>query len=33
MGFTGMFVGVACQDLSGRRKHADFDYFLYEERK
>lgn len=33
MGFTGMFVGVACQDLSGRKKHADFDYFLYEERK
>jgi xylan 1,4-beta-xylosidase len=33
MGFTGMFVGIACQDLSGRRKHADFDYFLYEERK
>lgn len=33
MGFTGMFVGMACQDLSGRRKHADFDYFLYEERK
>src|SRR5665648_91907 len=33
MGFTGMFVGVACQDLSGKRKHADFDYFIYEERK
>ena len=33
MGFTGMFVGVACQDLSGRKKHADFDYFLYEERE
>ena len=33
MGFTGMFVGLACQDLSGKRKHADFDYFIYEERK
>jgi len=33
LGFTGMFVGVACQDLSGKRKHADFDYFIYEERK
>ena len=33
MGFTGMFVGIACQDLSGKRKYADFDYFLYEERK
>lgn len=32
MGFTGMFVGVACQDLSGKKKHADFDYFMYEER-
>ena len=33
MGFTGMFVGIACQDLSGKRKHADFDYFIYNERK
>ncbi|MGB6607065.1 MAG: glycoside hydrolase 43 family protein, partial [Atribacterota bacterium] len=33
LGFTGMFVGVACQDLSGKRKHADFDYFIYNERK
>jgi len=24
-GFTGNFVGIACQDLSGRRRHADFD--------
>ncbi|MDD5015731.1 MAG: glycoside hydrolase 43 family protein, partial [Atribacterota bacterium] len=31
LGFTGMFVGVACQDLSGKRKHADFDYFIYNE--
>lgn len=30
--FTGAFVGVACQDLSGRNKHADFDYFSYVER-
>jgi xylan 1,4-beta-xylosidase len=28
-GFTGTFLGLACQDLSGRRKHADFDYFEY----
>lgn len=27
--FTGAFVGLCCQDLSGRRKHADFDYFDY----
>ena len=33
LGFTGMFVGIACQDLSGKRKHADFDYFIYNERK
>ena len=30
-GFTGAMVGVACQDLSGRRKPADFDWFEYEE--
>ena len=30
--FTGAFVGICCQDLSGRRKHADFDYFEYIER-
>ena len=29
--FTGAFVGMACQDLSGRRNHADFDYFEYKE--
>jgi xylan 1,4-beta-xylosidase len=27
--FTGAFVGMACQDLSGRRLHADFDLFEY----
>ncbi|CUU51066.1 glycoside hydrolase family 43 protein [Clostridium beijerinckii] len=29
--FTGAFVGIACQDLSGMNKHADFDYFSYVE--
>lgn len=29
-GFTGNFVGIACQDLAGTRKHADFDYLSYE---
>jgi xylan 1,4-beta-xylosidase len=29
--FTGNFVGICCQDLSGSRKHADFDYFEYRE--
>lgn len=28
-GFTGAFVGLCCQDLSGRRKAADFEYFEY----
>jgi len=28
-GFTGMFVGMACHDLTGRRKIADFEYFRY----
>jgi xylan 1,4-beta-xylosidase len=27
--FTGAFVGMSCNDLSGRRKHADFDFFDY----
>ena len=27
--FTGAFVGMTCNDLSGRRKHADFDFFNY----
>ncbi len=30
--FTGNFVGVCCQDLAGTGRHADFDYFDYEER-
>lgn len=29
--FTGAFVGLCCQDLSGNRKAADFDYFDYRE--
>ncbi len=28
--FTGAFVGLAVQDLSGQQNYADFDYFLYE---
>ena len=30
--FTGAFVGICAQDLAGTRKHADFDYFEYEEK-
>ncbi len=30
-GFTGNFVGMACQDLGGTRKHADFLWFDYKE--
>ncbi len=30
--FTGAFVGMACNDLSGQRKHADFDFFSYTSR-
>ncbi len=30
-GFTGAFVGMCCQDLSGLKIHADFDYFIYKE--
>ena len=30
--FTGAFVGLACQDMSGQQRHADFDYFVYRER-
>ena len=30
--FTGAFVGLCCQDLSGRCQHADFDFFEYLER-
>lgn len=29
-GFTGNFIGLACQDLAGTRQHADFDHFSYE---
>ncbi|CAN7457785.1 glycoside hydrolase family 43 protein [Rhizobacter sp. LjRoot28] len=28
-GFTGNFIGLACQDLGGQRLHADFDHFSY----
>ena len=31
-GGTGAFVGMACQDLAGTGRHADFDYFRYRER-
>jgi xylan 1,4-beta-xylosidase len=27
--FTGAFVGLCCNDLTGMRKHADFDFFSY----
>ncbi len=27
--FTGAFVGMAAQDLTGGGKHADFNYFNY----
>ena len=30
--FTGAFVGMACQDVSGARAPADFDWFEYAER-
>lgn len=30
-GFTGAFLGMCVQDLSGRGLHADFDYFTYRE--
>jgi len=29
--FTGAFVGMVCQDLTGGKKHADFDWFEYKE--
>ena len=28
--FTGTFVGLCCNDLTGRRMHADFDFFTLE---
>ncbi|MBV8501958.1 MAG: glycoside hydrolase family 43 protein [Paucibacter sp.] len=30
-GFTGNFIGLACQDLRGTRRAADFDHFSYTE--
>ncbi len=30
--FTGAFLGMACQDMAGTAKHADFDWFGYRER-
>ncbi|MBN2983771.1 MULTISPECIES: glycoside hydrolase family 43 protein [Cohnella] len=30
-GFTGAFIGICAQDLSGSGKHADFAYFTYRE--
>jgi xylan 1,4-beta-xylosidase len=30
--FTGAFVGICCQDMSGEKLPADFDYFEYRER-
>ena len=30
--FTGAFVGMACQDQAGTARHADFDFFEYQER-
>jgi xylan 1,4-beta-xylosidase len=30
--FTGAFVGMACQDLAGTAKPADFDFFEYRDR-
>jgi xylan 1,4-beta-xylosidase len=31
--FTGAFVGMACQDMSGTAHPADFDWFEYLERE
>ena len=31
--FTGAFVGLACQDLAGTARYADFDWFEYRERE
>ena len=31
--YTGAFVGLCCQDLTGARLHADFDWFEYRERE
>ena len=29
--FTGAFFGLCCQDLAGKKQHADFSYFSYRE--
>lgn len=29
--FTGAFIGLCCQDLSGQKLHADFNHFEYKE--
>ena len=29
--FTGSFIGICCQDLSGRKAFADFEWFEYQE--
>ncbi len=31
--FTGAFVGMCCQDMSGAGRYADFDFFEYRERE
>jgi xylan 1,4-beta-xylosidase len=31
LGFTGAFVGICAQDLTGHGHHADFDFFEYKE--
>jgi xylan 1,4-beta-xylosidase len=31
LGFTGAFVGLCCQDISGGKHHADFSCFIYRE--
>jgi xylan 1,4-beta-xylosidase len=31
--FTGAFVGLACQDMAGTARPADFDWFAYRERE
>jgi xylan 1,4-beta-xylosidase len=31
--FTGSFIGMACQDLAGTARPADFDFFDYRERE
>ena len=28
--YAGAFTGICCQDQTGQRKYADFDYFEYE---